>query len=187
MIIHTEMTNGGYMPEGEVAAYVANIIDCGLQLYNGEQENVVHKLAFVFELNYNNDEGKHMTMTQVFTASMHPKSKLRPFIEQWRGKPYTDDEVVDFDTDNLVGKYVILNLQKRQTANGKKRTEIFSIRNARGVDYFPDIQCRGFVPEFIQDMIDNQLKPQPAQQKQSAPVQMQFGGDTQNFPEDIPF
>lgn len=189
MIIKTVFGEGGggMYPTGEVVAFVANIIDCGLQENKFNDGKLQPKVMFVFELNCNNDEGKHMSISKTFTASMHKKGNLRPFIEQWRGKPYADDEVAVFDTDKLLHKYVVLNLQKKKNEkNGKEYTEIFSIRNAQAADYFTDIQLDGYVPEYAQELIKNQKKLESVESKPSAPVQVQFGGSS-SFPDDIPF
>lgn len=190
MIIYTSFENTGVdFPTGETAACCVNIIDCGFQ--KNTMGKPQHKVAFVFELNSSNENGEHLLITKVFTASMFSKSNLRPFVEQWRGRPYNDEEVEAFNTDVLLGKYVILNLQKKKNNAGKEFTEIFGIRHAPASAYFTEIQHNGVVPKWIQTMIDEQLPPPeeraPQRQKAEPPIQMQFGGDSQNFPDDIPF
>lgn len=187
MIIKTSFGEGAMnYPTGEVAACVCNIIDCGLQENKYNPDRPQRKVMFVFELNCKKEDGEHMTITKTFTASMHKKGSLRPFIEQWRGRPYADDDVAEFDTEPLMGRFVMLNLQKQKNENnGKEYTEIFSIRNARQDETF-NATLKDFIPERAQDMIDNQLKPN-APKAQPAPSTDQYGGDSKSFPDDIPF
>lgn len=59
-------------------------------------------------------DGKEMDLPRAisrqFTLSMHKKSTLRPFLESWRGKPFTDEEAADFDITRLIGANGILNI-----------------------------------------------------------------------------
>lgn len=49
---------------------------------------------------------------QRFTWSMHTKSRLRPFLESWRGMPFKESDLGPggFDTKNLVGAPALLNI-----------------------------------------------------------------------------
>ena len=41
-----------------------------------------------------------------FTLSLHPKSLLRPLLEQWRGKAFTKNEEQGFHLSNLLAIYL---------------------------------------------------------------------------------
>ena len=38
-----------------------------------------------------------------FTLSLHEKGNLRPFLEGWRGRPFTNEELDGFDLKNVLG------------------------------------------------------------------------------------
>ena len=46
-----------------------------------------------------------------FTLSLHEKSQLRPFLEGWRGKKFTEQELEGFDLKNILGKTCMVNIQ----------------------------------------------------------------------------
>ena len=39
-----------------------------------------------------------------FTLSANEKCSLRKFLEAWRGKRFTDQEIAEFDFESLIGK-----------------------------------------------------------------------------------
>ncbi len=45
-----------------------------------------------------------------FTLSLAPKSNLRPMLESWRGRPFTEQELEGFDLHNVCGTNCLLNI-----------------------------------------------------------------------------
>lgn len=78
---------------GQYTAVCADIIDLGMveETYD-EQTRSVHKCAIVFQLDALNKEGRRFEVAPRFTVSMHKKANLRKFLEDWRGRPYTDEQ-----------------------------------------------------------------------------------------------
>lgn len=54
-----------------------------------------------------------------FNATLNEKSSLRAFLENWRGRVFTKDELDGFDLDNLVGAPALLQVVHKQ---GEKKT-----------------------------------------------------------------
>jgi hypothetical protein len=54
------------------------------------------------------------TMSRPFTNSLHKKSILRPFLEGWRGKQFTSDELEGFDLSNIIGVNCMLQVMHKQ-------------------------------------------------------------------------
>jgi hypothetical protein len=54
------------------------------------------------------------TMSRPFTNSLHPKSILRPFLEGWRGKQFTQKELSGFDLNNIIGVNCMLQVMHKQ-------------------------------------------------------------------------
>lgn len=96
--------------------------------YNGEQRmrNVVR---ITFELPtetrvFNEKNGEQpMVISADYTLSLGEKSKLRPVLEGWRGKKFTDTEIEDFDITKLVGVPAMVSI----IHNEKGYAEISSI------------------------------------------------------------
>jgi hypothetical protein len=44
------------------------------------------------------------------TVSMGDRSKMRKFLESWRGRAFSDDELLKFDTSNILGKTCTINV-----------------------------------------------------------------------------
>lgn len=54
--------------------------------------------------------GKPYTVSAFFTASLSEKAKLRPFLEAWRGRAFTDEELDGFDLTAVLDKGCLLNV-----------------------------------------------------------------------------
>src|SRR5690554_1940306 len=82
-------------PEGQFIGQCVDTIDMGekVEEYQGQQ-NVLHKCVLVFRTGEKNDEtGEYIDISREFTVSMGDKANLRKFLEQWRGKPYGEDDI----------------------------------------------------------------------------------------------
>ena len=72
------------------------------------------------------DDGRPMTISKRYTLSLSPKSRLRPDLEAWRGRPFSDDEVKGFDLKVLIGAACMLNITHTER-NGKTYSNVASI------------------------------------------------------------
>lgn len=76
-----------------------------------------------------NGEQRPMVIGQFLNAYFgraEKPSNTRKFIESWRGKPFTDEEMKGFNTDKLVGAPCMLNVIHEQK-NGKTREKIAGV------------------------------------------------------------
>ena len=99
-------------PAGSHLAICYRVIDLGTQqkTYQGE---ISHKPTILlgFELCHEAmTDGRPFSAQQRFVLSSHKKSKLRAFLEAWRGVPFTDAEFGKFDVANLIGKPCLLGI-----------------------------------------------------------------------------
>jgi len=53
---------------------------------------------------------KPFFVSKDFTLSMHEKSSLRKYLQDWRGKAFTDDEAKAFDVTKLLGKECLVSI-----------------------------------------------------------------------------
>lgn len=82
-------------PEGQYAAVCCDIVDLGnvKSEYQGKVSQK-HKIRIVFQLAVDNpDTESPFLVSQWFTLSMNEKATLRKFMEQWRGKTYSETEI----------------------------------------------------------------------------------------------
>lgn len=158
MIIKTDNMESVEYPEGETLARCYKVFDLGMQ---PGVESPQHEVAFVFELDVVHPDGKPLTITKRFTASMHPKSNLRRFIEAWRGSPFNNEEVKEYNTDVLEGAYAYLTIYKKVSEKTNKAwSDIFQIRKKpQGDAPFQKRLQPGFMPDWIGKAIENQIRP----------------------------
>lgn len=122
------------IPAGLSLAVCYQMIDLGTT-YNEKFQNQQHKIMVTFELPEHEVEitqdgvTKKMprALSKEFTFSLSEKANLRAFLEQWRGKKFTEDEVKKFDVANLVGAPAYLNIGVDVKPDGKTYNSILSI------------------------------------------------------------
>ena len=106
-------------PEGQFLATCVDVIDLGEKVseFAGKDKKLQHRIAFVFRTGEVNPEtGTPLDLAKEFAMSMFKKSSdaqapLRKFLEQWRGKPYKDDdEAANVPLHKLEGRPVVLSV-----------------------------------------------------------------------------
>ena len=87
-------------PEGLHPAVCCDVVDMG----DVETEwGVRHKIDLRWQLDTLTSEGKPHLVTRRFNLSLHEKSTLRPFLEAWRGKRFSAQELEGFELERLLG------------------------------------------------------------------------------------
>lgn len=112
----SEGATGTYTPPeaGTFAARCVALIDLGTQAstYEGETKSA-HKLLVQFEITDTDNrrtDGEPFIISKRFTASLHQKAALRGFLEAWRGRPFTPEELRAFDLKTLLGVPCLLGI-----------------------------------------------------------------------------
>lgn len=119
-------------PPGAHLAICYVVADLGLQ--DSGAYGAKRKLAFRFELpnerNIYTKDGHEvnapMSVGAMQNASMSKKSNLRPMLEGWRGKVFTDEEAADFDVRSVLGKPCMLSII-HETRNGNTYANINAV------------------------------------------------------------
>ncbi len=93
-------------PAGTFTARCTSLIDLGSQtsIYEGESK-VAKKVMLSFEITdceTRRNDGSPFIVSKRFTASLHAKAGLRKFLESWRGRPFTPEELRGFDLKNVL-------------------------------------------------------------------------------------
>ena len=105
----SEGASGAYSPAeaGTFSAICCGLIDLGNQTSSFEGEvKTAHKILLSLEItdpDNRRDDGSPHIVSKRFTLTLHPKGALRPFLETWRGKPFTPEELKAFDLKTLLG------------------------------------------------------------------------------------
>jgi len=107
-------------------------------------------------------------ISQEFTLSLHPKAKLRQFLENWRGKSFTQEELNGFDVSKLIGANCMLQvIHKNSLTTGKTYQTVASISKLyKGMKKFdPENKAQYFsfdddmpIPDNIPEWIVKQIQ-----------------------------
>jgi hypothetical protein len=103
---------------GMHASVCYGIVDLGTQPSNNPQFKPTRKVALLWEvpderIEFVKDGVKKNLprgISAMFTLSLGTKSKMRPMLESWRGRPFTEAELEGFDVKNVLGANCLLNV-----------------------------------------------------------------------------
>lgn len=124
----------------EAGTYFARcyqMIDLGTQVgeYQGK-ETRMRKILLGFELpteqrvfkdKDGNETQSPCVLSREFTLSLGDKSKLLPFLQAWRGKDFTADQIKKFDVTVLLGVACMLGVSVGTSKKGNQYNEITGI------------------------------------------------------------
>ncbi len=99
-------------PAGSYTARCSALIDLGTQavVWEGEEKRA-HKLLLSFEITDSDTrraDGTAHVVSKRFSGSLHSKSGLRKFLESWRGRPFTREELHAFDLKSVLGQVCLV-------------------------------------------------------------------------------
>ncbi len=130
-LIATETTGSSFspVPEGVHAAACCWLVDLGTQ-HSEQFNNDARKIVIAFELPDErieiDNEDKPRIISRQFTLSLHEKAALRAFLEAWRGKRFTAQELTGFDLNNVLGAPCQLQVLHREN-QGKTYANIAAV------------------------------------------------------------
>jgi hypothetical protein len=127
-------------PSGSLPARCCHVIDLGTQAveFQGERKHV-RKIAIAWQLEERRSDGTPFILSRRFTASLHEKAALRAFLEAWRGRPFTPEELAGFNLRRLIGAPCLLNIVHAERS-GNTFAEIRSIAPLpKGMTPPPDV------------------------------------------------
>lgn len=107
---------------GNWPATCIRIIDLGTQEreYQGKTSYRRQSLIIWEIAGQADSEGRPLTISKAYTASLGEKANLRKDLESWRGRPFTSEELGGFNVKNILGKPCLLNLIEVQGQKGAK-------------------------------------------------------------------
>ena len=109
-------------------AVLIDVIDKGLQTweFNGESKQA-HKIRLRWEVEEKTSGGKPMMAAKSYTKSLAPNSNLRAMLRSWLGREMSEQELNNFDTDDLIGRpaQVLVTSYKK---HGESRVYVKEVR-----------------------------------------------------------
>lgn len=153
------------VPAGTYAARCYSMIHIGTvtEDYMGESKEL-NKVRITWELPtelkvFKEENGEQpYSVSKEFTLSMHEKANLRKFLESWRGKGFTDEEVKSFDVAKLLGKSCLISIIHKTSKQGNPYAVISSCSTLPKGMICPDQINPSFEfswENFDQDKFDN--------------------------------
>lgn len=195
-----QVSDGNFklIPIGMHRAVFTGLVDLGLQ--PGGMYQPAYKAAIIWHTpDQLTDDGKVMSITQVYTASMHKKSNLRKLVENLFGKAFPDEKTAaNFDLKTLLTRACLLNI-KHDSKGDKNYANVSSVSplvqgmekpvHAGEVLYYSDElpnaekqAAYAKLPEWLRKKVDEQLQPQAALPAAAAELAREPGSD-----DDIPW
>ena len=117
------------IPEGTYLAVCGLLVDLGDQ-FNKTYNKVYRKVMIGWEIPEESvevgGESKPRMVYNRYTASLNEGSTLRKDLAAWRGRDFTDEELMSFDLHNVVGASCYLNIIHKEN-NGRVYANISSI------------------------------------------------------------
>jgi len=115
-------------PEGLHHAVCVDVVDLGLQ---DTPWGPKPKLQLTWELDLVNEKGgRRFVVARWFGANLSEKGHLRPFLEAWRGRKFTKEELAGFDPEVLVGVNCQVQVVHKIKDNGDVSAQVQAIVGA---------------------------------------------------------
>jgi hypothetical protein len=113
-------------PVGNHRAMCYGVVDLGTHSFTYQGSlTTVHKIMLMFELSDElMEDGRPFSVSKDFTLSLSEKSNLLPFLNSWRGKAFTVDELKGWDIANVLTAPALLNVIHKQSKKGKTFADI---------------------------------------------------------------
>lgn len=122
-------------PAGQFAAICCKVIDLGSHRSDVYDKDI-HKVRLTWELHGENqvgsgvgnmDDGKPFLVDGEYTLSLSDMGRLRPMLESWRGRPFTEEELEGFDLEKLLGVPCMVTVQHEVSKKGKTYAAVKSV------------------------------------------------------------
>lgn len=110
--------------EGQFVAKCVDVIDLGMKVQDYDPKKpkyLAPKCALVFRTGEKDPvSGDYLDVSVEFTISMGEKSNMRPFLEGWRGRAYTPEDVdAGVPLDKLEGKWALIQIGHKMSKKNK--------------------------------------------------------------------
>ena len=194
------------VPEGLHLAVCGGVVDLGTQYsqrFNHSRRQVLLWFEFAdFDIEIDGEDLPRV-ISRTFTASLHAKANLRPFLETWRGQKFTAKELQGFELKNLLGAgcqvqimhsksqatgrvyadlHACLPLAARQKAAKVRGNELWFDFDEQKAGETPDIQDE--IPSWIKDKI---MAAEEFSQLLHGPADLELKSEDEDEESKVPF
>ena len=118
------------MEDGTYLAVCCGMVDLGA-VYNKRYDKYQDKVMLLWEIPGETVEidGKEepRLLSARYTATLGTQGNLRRDLVSWRGKEFTEDELDGFKLQNVIGSSCFLNVQNKETDEGKVYTNVVGV------------------------------------------------------------
>ena len=113
---------------GQFVGQCVDVIDLGekVQDFPGTVPYLAPVCAIVFRTGERNEQtGEYIDIAREFTVTMGEKANLRKFLEQWRGRNYTTEQITEgVPLHKLTGNHGLLSVAHRTSGKGRTYANI---------------------------------------------------------------
>lgn len=191
----------------EPGTYIArcySMIHIGTVSYEWQgQTNSANKVRITFELptekkNFKEgEEAKPLVISGEWTLSLGKKAKLKPILESWRGKAFSEEEANDFDVTKLVGVPAFLSIIQNEKGYPEiagisklpKGTECPAQVNKSVILDYDNWSDEEFakLPDFLKKKIESSVEYQKMRGTYQKTEDEEFAESGESNPDLIPF
>jgi hypothetical protein len=119
---------------GTYQAVCVEVLDLGLRESNTfDKSGVINgttdkpKVCFIWELTELREDGKRFVFSKEYVNSLHEKATLRKDLNQWRGTPFTAEELKGFDLEKCVNTNCMVSIEAYKKQSGGEGRKVSSI------------------------------------------------------------
>lgn len=172
-------------PQGTHIARCYQVIDLGHQkIIWQNKEKWQPKIMLSWELlgDEKMQDGRPFSVSNRYTLSLSEKSALRPLLEAWRGKPFSEEEARGFDVQKVLGAYCMLTVVHNQH-NGN------TYANVAGVLAMPRSMPKpeAVNPNIYFNLDDGDVSKLPEWIQNIVKKSREKSGSIDDIPDDIPW
>ena len=122
-------------PAGTFPAVCVDVIDLGLVENRFDPEAGDRQMVrLVWQLDEEDTDGRPFMVKADFTASLHEKAKLRKTLAAWRGRDFTQPELLGFDVETVLNSGCLLSIVHNTGSRGGTFANVASVMKlARGM------------------------------------------------------
>ncbi len=136
-------------PQGLHNAVCVDVVDLGIV---DTPFGPADQIKIAWQLEEESKKGYRFVVSKRFTPSKSPKSNLRKMLEAWRLRPFTKEEMNEFDIEKLIGVNCQITIGHKITDDATYANILAVTAAARGaiklypLDYQREIDRPGYKP-----------------------------------------
>jgi hypothetical protein len=159
MSLIAKKTGGDFVlcPAGSHLAVCVDVVDLGMVETTWEgQKKSQHKVRLVWQIAERTADDKPFQAQRRYTLSLDDRAALRKDLESWRGRPFSEQELLGFDLEALVGIGCMISVV-HQSRDGKTYDNVSGVMKLPKGVKAPAIEAYSRVKDRPKDDADAQM------------------------------